>query len=119
MSETLWLNVNALKEAFKLPALIGLGDTKVAYRDVSCYCDMCIINDLCSGWTQSVKRKKEIYRGTRRNAATPTSPHLICSIAHTSGGTYTEIVPSAVRATMSQLFMKTLSAESHKVIGDL
>ena len=33
-------NVNALKEIFKLPAVIGLGDTKVAYRDVSCYCDV-------------------------------------------------------------------------------
>ena len=26
--------MNALNEAFKLPAVIGLGDTKVAYRDV-------------------------------------------------------------------------------------
>ena len=34
-------------------------------------------------------------------------PITFAPSAHTSGGTYTELVPSAVRATVWQFFMKT------------
>lgn len=36
---------------FKLHAVVGLGDASVAYRETSCYCQTCINNELCSGWT--------------------------------------------------------------------
>ena len=95
-------NVNALKETFKLPAVIGLGDTKVAYRDVSCYCDICTINDLCPGWTDTrrcLKKKGSLQRNQKKfsNSPPPPPPHPITFApnAHTSGGT--EIVPNAMR----------------------
>ena len=82
-----------------------LGHTKVAYRDVSCYCDK-YHQRFVSRLDKTVFKEKILLDWVKKvaTAARHPPPIMFALIAHTSGGT--EIVPSAVRATMSQLFMK-------------
>ena len=80
---------------------ICLRDYKVAYRDDSCYCDV-YHQRFVFGLDKTVFKENFLLDWVATAAKKPS--HLLPS-AHTSGGTYREIVPSAVRATMSQLFM--------------
>ena len=103
-------NVNALKETFKLPAVIGLGDTEWPI-EMSAATVICVSSMICVrvGHKTMFKEKRKFTEQPEKMQQDPPPPITFAPIAHTSGGT--EIVTSAVSATMSQLFMKTLSAE--------
>ena len=39
--------LQAVKGAFKLHAVVGLGNSQIAFRNVNCYCPQCIDGALC------------------------------------------------------------------------
>ncbi|XP_061183299.1 uncharacterized protein LOC133191568 [Saccostrea echinata] len=48
--------IRAVKGTMKLHAVVGLGNSCVKIKDVSCYCDECLSGNICSGWNEAVTR---------------------------------------------------------------
>ena len=53
-----------IKGTMKLHAVVGLGNSKVKVRDVSCYCAECLSGDLCNGWSEATTRTIDVERHT-------------------------------------------------------
>jgi len=65
-----------IKGTMKLHAVVGLGNSKIYTRDVSCYCENCRTGKMCDGWSLDVTRKEtnEKVKGkTNANACEKTT----------------------------------------------
>ena len=52
-------DVKAIKGTMKVHCVVGMGDSKIKTRDVSCYCDICLTGNTCDGWTSESMKSKE------------------------------------------------------------